>query len=389
MGKVYQELLESFGYLTEAPGDSFVSDKPAGDPSAMAPGEIRYAPGYDPNAKPDTTNAPADQEPKKSDPTKNPLYDPYIVQVQKLFNDLGITDDSGNKLALDGVWGKRSEAAKNKFFAKYPQGSKESNQYDALASKVNPKLQWKVIPDKKKSGTAAQPGAAASSPQIKSMSDSVARLEALLKKYNIQAECALNKDGSLLTEDDWVLKHIDMFTEQEKMEIWKIISEAPLSSFGTVGDEIAARRQAGEVGRAYKASTQAGANYNAGATATAQNMPQQQSKLSKFGRSLGSKFGMGGGKRAALKGAAKLGLRAIPFIGTAALLWDIGSALYDTFASTEIADMTPEDQQIIAKEIKAITDFSKSADYNNAPEDLKKRITAVLNAANNLAQQEA
>jgi hypothetical protein len=124
-------------------------------------------------------------------------------------------------------------------------------------------------------------------------------------------------------------------------------------------------------------------NYNAAASSS----PTQQSTLSKFGKNLSSRFGMGGGKRAAAKGIAKLGLRSIPYIGTAILLWDIGSALYDTFATTEIADLDPADQQVIAQEIKNLTQMSKSADYNSVSDETKKRVTAILNAANKLAQQ--
>ena len=185
-----------------------------------------------------------------------------------------------------------------------------------------------------------------------------------------------------------------MFTPQEQMEIWKILSEAELSPFGSVGSDIAARRKEAEAQRAragvssaYKDSLSAGQRYQQGATAAAQNMPQQQSTLGKFGRNLAGRFGVGGGKRAAAKGIAKLGLRAIPFLGTAVLAYDIASALYDTFAKTEIADLDPADQQIITQELANITKMSQSKEYDTVSEETKKRVTAILNAANKMAQQ--
>jgi hypothetical protein len=348
--------------------------------------------------------------PKKKDPTKNPYYDPNIAATQTMFNKLKITDNAGRPLSVDGVWGWRTEEAKQNFFKKYPGNSPEGRQYDDYAEKVRQDLLWRLIPDKgtgktarmgpprskgkdpaigepspeaaKAMGISVTPGATpgATDPAYNNILASVGKLEAILKKYNVQAECAYKEDGTLLTEDDWVLKHINMFTPQEQMEIWKVLSEAELTPFGTVGADIAARRRAGELDQRI---AKAQANM---ANRAAQNAPQQQSTLSKFGKNLAGRFGLGGGKRGAAKGIAKLGLRAIPFLSTAWVLYDVGSALYDTFAKTEIADLSPEDQQAIAAQIKSITEFSKSADYNNAPDDLKKRITAVLNSANKLAQ---
>lgn len=415
MGKVYKKLVESFGYIAEAPGDT-----PAGDPSPMQPGDVRYAPGYDPNKGSDTssytgdignaTNDPVKNDPAKKDPAKNPYYDPNIAATQTMFNKLKITDNAGARLSVDGVWGWRTEEAKQNFFKKYPGNSPEGRQYDDTAEKVRQDLLWRVIPDKgtgktarmgpprskgkdpaigepspeaaKAMGISVTPGATpgATDPAYNNILASVSKLEAILKKYNVQAECAYKEDGTLLTEDDWVLKNINMFTPQEQMEIWKLLSEAELTPYGSVGADIAARRRTGELDQRID---KARANM---ANRAAQNAPQQQSTLSKFGKNLAGRFGLGGGKAALAKGAAKLGARAIPFIGTAYMLWDIGSALYDTFAKTEIADLDPADQQAIAEQIKSITEFSKSADYNNAPDDLKKRITAVLNSANKLAQ---
>lgn len=449
MGKVYSKLVESFGYIAEADAAELIRQQPAASYAANnlsgQGGQADTSPGSNTSSytgdignatnDPATTDKPADPEkkkPAKKDPTKNPYYSKAIYAVQNMFNALGITDNAGKPIAKDGVWGWRTEEAKWNFFAKYPANSAESSQYDYFSSQVPKDLQWRVIPDRgtgrtarmgpdkagkkdpqignpspeaaKSMGIAVTPSAPGQSGQRKTGANptpqealilkSVEKLEAIFKKYGIQAECAYKADGSLLTEDDWVLKHINMFTPQEQMEIWKILSEAELSPFGSVGSDIAARRKEAEAQRAragvssaYKDSLSAGQRYQQGATAAAQNMPQQQSTLGKFGRNLAGRFGVGGGKRAAAKGIAKLGLRAIPFLGTAVLAYDIASALYDTFAKTEIADLDPADQQIITQELANITKMSQSKEYNTVSEETKKRVTAILNAANKMAQQ--
>jgi hypothetical protein len=432
MGKVYSKLVESFGYIAEAPINQTGYD----------PEKVQYAyqdgkanpnwPGNKPPAGPDTsdyrdprgldnvTNDPVKPTPKKPGMSGNAGTRAF----QHWLNSKGI------KVAVDGKWGPETAGGNQKYFDTYVVGKKiskeQQDEYEAMRGvgtahnvRVSPGSgnvyigSPEYIATMKKYGydvktgnpvggaQSATPGqsgqrktGALPSKQEDIILNSVEKLEAIFKKYGIQAECAYKDDGSLLTEDDWVLKHINMFSPQEQMEIWKILSEAELTPFGSVGSDIAARRKEAEAQRAragvssaYKDSLAAGQRYQQGATAAAQNMPQKQSTLSKFGKNLTNRFGAGGGKRAAAKGVAKLGLRAIPYIGTAVLLWDIGSALYDTFATTEIADLDPADQEIIAREIKNLTDMSKSADYASVSEETKKRVTAILNAANKLAQQ--
>lgn len=434
MGKVYKKLVESFGYIAEAPGDAANSyaginlsgNVPAGDPSPMKPGDTRYAPGYNPNTGSsytgdigDAPNDPVKDNPSPTDkPTDKPKpkskynVNPGTRAYQHWLNSHGI------KVAIDGKYGPETQAAASTMFEKI-KAAKEKDLYEprfqesqtmlgvGTAHNVKPSpgtsYMWlnspKYLEAMKKYGydpktgnpipgfqhpnpklwvgfDSATPGATpgATDPAYNNILASVGKLEAILKKYNVQAECAYKEDGTLLTEDDWVLKNINMFTEQEKMEIWKLISEAGITgNFKT-------KQQKADISANYKASLGRGMNTTVDPATT------QQSKLSKFGKNLAGRFGLGGGKRGAAKGIAKLGLRAIPFLSTAWVLYDVGSALYDTFATTEIADLDPADQQAIAEQIKSITEFSKSADYNNAPDDLKKRITAVLNSANKLAQ---
>jgi peptidoglycan hydrolase-like protein with peptidoglycan-binding domain len=442
MGKVYSKLVESFGYIAEAPINQTGYD----------PEKVQYAyqdgkanpnwPGNKPPAGPDTSDY---RDPRGLDNvTNDPVKDKPTDKPKSKYNENPGTrayqhwlNSHGIKVAIDGKYGPQTQTAASTMFEKI-KAAKEKDLYEprfqesqtmlgvGTAHNVKPSpgtsYMWlnspKYLEAMKKYGydpktgnpipgfqhpnpklwtgfdSATQPGqsgqrktGALPSKQEDIILNSVEKLEAIFKKYGIQAECAYKDDGSLLTEDDWVLKHINMFSPQEQMEIWKILSEAELTPFGSVGADIAARRRGAEVASAYKDSLAAGQRYQQGATAAAQNMPQKQSTLSKFGKNLTNRFGAGGGKRAAAKGVAKLGLRAIPYIGTAVLLWDIGSALYDTFATTEIADLDPADQEIIAREIKNLTDMSKSADYASVSEETKKRVTAILNAANKLAQQ--
>lgn len=442
MGKVYKKLVESFGYITEAP----VND------TGYDPEKVQYAyqggkanPDWPGNKPPEETDTNNNKPPVKPKPKPGMAAHPGTRAYQHWLNS------HGSKIAVDGKYGQQTMTAGSqlsdkiraaqqidKFSSTTPEGKKRSEEFKARSEELSAMMgvgtahNVKVAPGTgyvyvgspeylaamKKYGydpktgdpipgfqhpnpklwigfdSATQPGqsgqrqtGALPSKQEDLILNSVGKLEAIFKKYGIQAECAYKADGSLLTEDDWVLKNINMFSLQEQMEIWKILSEAELTPYGSVGSDIAARRKGAEVASAYKDSLAAGQRYQQGATAAAQNMPDQQSKLAKFGRNLGTRFGMGGGKRAAAKGIAKMGLRAIPFLGTAVLLYDIGSALYDTFATTEIADLDPADQQIIAQEIKNLTQMSQSADYNSVSDETKKRVTAILNAANKMAQK--
>jgi hypothetical protein len=431
MGKVYKKLVESFGYIAEAPINATGYD----------PDQVQYAykdgkanPNYpanqntpgpntsdytDPRGLDNVTNDPAPNKPKPNKKTGGGA-NAGTRAFQHWLNSKGI------KVAVDGKWGPETAGGNDKYFNTYVLGKKiskeQQDEYEAMRGvgtahnvRVTPgsgnmyigspeyiaamkKYGFDVKTGDPIGGAKTTPGQAGQyktgalpSKQEDIILNSVQKLEAIFKKYGIQAECAYKDDGSLLTEDDWVLKNINMFSLQEQMEIWRILSElkdiSGDAAYSKMQQDMDARAAKERVKSAYKASQQAGMNYNAGATASAQNMPQQQSTLGKFGKNLAGRFGLGGGKKAAIKGAAKLGLRAIPFLGTAYMLYDIGSALYDTFATTEIADLDPADQQIIATEIKNLTQMSKSADYDSVSEDTKKRVTAILNAANKMAQK--
>lgn len=464
MEKIYQTLVEEFGYIAEAPinatgydpdqvqyaykdgkaNPNWPGNKPAaGDPSTMKPGETRYNPDYDPTTgklKSDTDDNPADQKTDTNKPKPGRVMNPGARAFQHFLNS------QGYKVKVDGKMGPETKGAGDAHYTKLAAeikaasdayiktmndadkakrdqlgktmdqhialqglsyadvvGNRPGNAYIGSPEFIKVMKQYGYDPKTGDPIGGSKPGVAAPgqagryktgalpSKQEDIILNSVQKLEAIFKKYGIQAECAYKEDGSLLTEDDWVLKNINMFSLQEQMEIWRILSElkdiSGDAAYSKMQQDMDARAAKERVKSAYKASQQAGMNYNAAATNAAQNMPQQQSTLGKFGKNLAGRFGLGGGKKAAIKGAAKLGLRAIPFLGTAYMLYDIGSALYDTFATTEIADLDPADQQIIATEIKNLTQMSKSADYDSVSEDTKKRVTAILNAANKMAQK--
>ncbi len=106
---IYQTLVESFDYITEA------DDLPAGSPERMAPGDTRYAPGYDPTTgrmagEPAPTNVPA-VNPVKKKPV-GPRKNPGTRAFQHWLNSKGI------KVAIDGVYGKETKEGSNTAFSK-------------------------------------------------------------------------------------------------------------------------------------------------------------------------------------------------------------------------------------------------------------------------------
>jgi hypothetical protein len=162
MGKVYSKLVESFGYIAEADAAELIRQQPAMSYAANkiqgnAP-TSQYGGGYDPDkvqyaysdgkaTDADTaTDKPADPEKKK--PAKSKVFDPNIQAIQNLYNKLGITDNAGNKLNPDGVWGWRTEEAKWSFYKKFKDGSPEYKQAQDYATKIRKDLQWRLIADR-------------------------------------------------------------------------------------------------------------------------------------------------------------------------------------------------------------------------------------------------
>lgn len=92
------------------------------------------------------TTTPTTTTPTK--PTRKTLpAEPNIQAIQNYYNSLGITDNAGQKLKPDGVWGWRTEEAKWNFKKKYPVGSPEATKAQAMADKIAKEYQWRLIPD--------------------------------------------------------------------------------------------------------------------------------------------------------------------------------------------------------------------------------------------------
>ena len=114
---IYQTLVESFDYITEA------DDLPAGSPERMEPGDTRYAPGYNPNTGSsytgdigDAPNDPAPTNVPAVDPVKKkpvgPRKNPGTRAFQHWLNSKGV------KVAIDGIYGKETKEGSNTAFSK-------------------------------------------------------------------------------------------------------------------------------------------------------------------------------------------------------------------------------------------------------------------------------
>jgi hypothetical protein len=71
---------------------------------------------------------------------------------------------------------------------------------------------------------------------------------------------------------------------------------------------------------------------------------------------------------------------------TAWTAYDIGKALYDTFASTEIADLDPADQKIITDNLKTVMAYEQDPKMlATLPNELQLRVSNVAKGLNSLA----
>jgi len=66
--------------------------------------------------------------------------------------------------------------------------------------------------------------------------------------------------------------------------------------------------------------------------------------------------------------------------------YDIGKALYDTFTSTEIADLDPADQKIITDNLKTVMAYEQDPKMlATLPNELQLRVSNVAKGLNSLA----
>ena len=117
-------------------------------PGALTPEQRKDIEGMTQLVNDFRKNNPTDPAKDPAKPSTTMAPEPNIQAIQNLYNSLGITDNAGNKLKPDGVWGWRTEEAKWNFKKKYPEGTPEAKKAQAFADKIAKEFQWRVIPDK-------------------------------------------------------------------------------------------------------------------------------------------------------------------------------------------------------------------------------------------------
>jgi len=334
--------------------------KMQGAATPPAPGATP-APGAKPEAKPEagatTTPAPLGVSDK-------------ITELQKELKakgaDLGTFGPAGD--GIDGKLGPKTRAAVEKF--------------PEIAAKYKEVLG---------SGQAASQAANTTGPKVdttdpNALANSLGAIEAVLAKYKIKTE-------SVDFEQVMVMENIGQFSPQDQIEIWRIITEAdgiyvPPDTGGRVRDAgTQARMQMARnpnpaISRANDPFGQIG---RTGSAPTANT-----SKWAKFASKLGGAKGIGKKIAGRVAGSALAG-PAAAVVGAGMLAWtawDVGKALYDTFSSTELADLDPADQAIIKKNMAVVMQYQKDSKQMAAlSPELKARVERALKGLDALAVQ--
>jgi sulfur carrier protein ThiS len=320
--------------------------KMQGATTPTAPGTTP-APGAKPEAKPEagatTTPAPLGVSDK-------------ITELQKELKakgaDLGTFGPAGD--GIDGKLGAKTRAAAEKF--------------PEIATKYKEVLG---------SGQAASPAANTTTPGPKvdtkdpnALANALGAIEAVLAKYKIKAE-GVNSDQKT------VLENLNEFSPQEQVAIWKLLSEADLPKMpvGAKFDRAS--------GNWYTTSPTGGKTFIGG-------LQPQQSKWAKFASKLGGGKGIAKKIAGRVAGSAVTG-PAAAVVGAGMLAWtawDVGKALYDTFSSTELADLDPADQEIVKKNMAVIMQYQKDPKQMSAlSPELKTRVERALKGLDALAVQ--
>jgi hypothetical protein len=334
--------------------------KMQGAATPTAPGTTP-APGAKPEAKPEagatTTPAPLGVSDK-------------ITELQKELKakgaDLGTFGPAGD--GIDGKLGPKTRAAAEKF--------------PEIAAKYKEVLG---------SGQAASQAANTTGPKVdttdpNALANALGAIEAVLAKYKIKTE-------SVDFEQVMVIENIGQFSPQEQIEIWRIITEAdgiyvPPDTGGRVRDAgTQARMQMARnpnpaISRANDPFGQIG---RTGSAPTANT-----SKWAKFANKLGGGKGIANKIAGRVAGSALAG-PAAAVVGAGMLAWtawDVGKALYDTFSSTELADLDPSDQAIIKKNMAVVMQYQKDSKQMAAlSPELKARVERALKGLDALAVQ--
>ena len=217
-----------------------------------------------------------------------------------------------------------------------------------------------------------------------SLANALGAIEAVLAKYKIKTESIEEQI------DAYILKNINEYSQQEQLEIWRTLTETEIYVPPNSGGRA---RDAGTQARMQMAQNPnpalSRANDPFGLIGRSETSPApKQSKLAKFAGKLGGAKGIGKklvGRAAAtaIAGPAALAVGAGLTAWTA---YDIGKALYDTFASTEIADLDPADQKIITDNLKTVMAYEQDPKMlATLPNELQLRVSNVAKGLNSLA----
>ena len=217
-----------------------------------------------------------------------------------------------------------------------------------------------------------------------SLASALGAIEAVLAKYKIKTESIEEQI------DAYILKNINEYSQQEQLEIWRTLTETEIYVPPNSGGRA---RDAGTQARMQMAQNPnpalSRANDPFGLIGRSETSPApKQSKLAKFAGKLGGAKGIGKklvGRAAAtaIAGPAALAVGAGLTAWTA---YDIGKALYDTFASTEIADLDPADQKIITDNLKTVMAYEQDPKMlATLPNELQLRVSNVAKGLNSLA----
>jgi len=232
-----------------------------------------------------------------------------------------------------------------------------------------------------------------------SLASALGAIEAVLAKYKIKTESIEEQI------DAYILKNINEYSQQEQLEIWRTLTETDTSNIpaymrkGTdqfanpnpnkLSSTVATATPAEKTRMQWDPQTKNYYSVDSKGTKTYQGvLTPKQSKLAKFAGKLGGAKGIGK-KLVTRAGATALSGPAALAVGTGLAAWtayDIGKALYDTFASTEIADLDPADQKIITDNLKTVMAYEQDPKMlATLPNELQLRVSNVAKGLNSLA----
>jgi len=297
--------------------------------------------------------------------------DDRITALQKELKakgaDLGGFGPAGD--GIDGKLGPKTRTAASKFpdiAAKYK---------DVLGDSPAPSA-GSTTPSSgsTQAGQAASP--AANKANVEKLNSALNGIEQLLQKYKVNVK-----------EDvEYVLENINKFSQQEQLEIWRLITEEdkPKLPPGAKFDR--------STGNWYVTEPGGGKRILGGTATTDPAKSFSTKKPGKFAKFISK---LGGGKGIAKKAATRAGASVFsgpiaPFIAAGSIIWtgwDIGKALYDTFADNDaLAELDDKDQAIIKQHMATIVSLQKNKEFMDQLDPAtKKRLENALKGLNALA----